>query len=68
MKEIKHYVCEICHTEYNERQKAIDCEKKHCKPMAKKNCELELYKLIMEGASCGFPYVSEFDWVNDGFT
>ena len=33
MKEIKHYVCEICHTEYNERQKAIDCEKKHCKPI-----------------------------------
>lgn len=33
--------------------------------MAKKNCELELYKLIMEGASCGFPYVSEFGWIND---
>lgn len=33
--------------------------------MAEKNCELELYKLIMEGASCGFPYVSEFGWVND---
>lgn len=33
--------------------------------MAKKNCELELYKLIMEGASCGFPYVFEFGWIND---
>ncbi len=33
MKEIKHYVCEICHTEYNEKQKAIDCERKHCKPL-----------------------------------
>ncbi len=33
--------------------------------MAKKNCELELYKLIMEGASCGFPYVSEFGWIDE---
>lgn len=33
--------------------------------MKEKNCELELYKLIMEGSSCGFPYVSEFGWVND---
>lgn len=33
--------------------------------MAKKNCELELYKLIMEGDNCGFPYVSEFGWINE---
>ena len=33
--------------------------------MAKKNCELELYKLIMEGANCGFPYVSEFGWIDE---
>lgn len=33
--------------------------------MTEKNYELELYKLIMEGANCGSPYVSEFSWVND---
>ncbi len=40
-------------------------EEKGVKRMAEKNCELELYKLIMEGANCGFPYVSEFGWIND---
>lgn len=32
--------------------------------MCNENYELELYKLIMEGSSCGFPYVSEFGWIN----
>ena len=29
MKEIKLYECEICHTRYADRQKAMDCEKSH---------------------------------------
>ena len=29
MKELKLYECEICHTRYEERQKAEDCEKSH---------------------------------------
>ena len=40
-------------------------ENKEVDKMVEKNCELELYRLIMEGASGGFPYVSEFDWINE---
>lgn len=32
MKEVKHYICEICGTEYNDKRKAVECEKGHCKP------------------------------------
>lgn len=31
MKEVKHYICEICATEYKEKQKCQQCEKSHCK-------------------------------------
>lgn len=34
--------------------------------MSNKNYGLELYKLIMEGNSCGFPYVEEFGWISAG--
>lgn len=33
MKEVKHYICEICGTEYNKKNKAAMCEKGHCKPV-----------------------------------
>ena len=33
MKEVKHYICEICGTEYNDKSKAVKCEKGHCKPV-----------------------------------
>ena len=29
MKKVEHYVCEICHTEYADREKAKKCEKSH---------------------------------------
>ena len=32
MKEVKHYICEICGTEYNEKKKCENCEKGHNKP------------------------------------
>lgn len=32
MKEIKHYICEICGTEYADKKDAQDCEKGHCAP------------------------------------
>ena len=38
MKEVKHYVCEICGTEYNEKMKATDCEKNHKKPKGIVDC------------------------------
>lgn len=31
MKEVKHYICETCGTEYADKQKCIDCEKSHKK-------------------------------------
>lgn len=33
MKEVKHYICETCGTEYNEKSKAQACEKGHRKPI-----------------------------------
>ena len=33
MKEVKHYICEICGTEYNDKAKAQGCEKGHKKPI-----------------------------------
>lgn len=32
MCEVKHYICDICHTEYNDKKKCSDCEKGHIKP------------------------------------
>lgn len=29
MKKVEHYVCELCHTEYEEKEKAEKCEKSH---------------------------------------
>lgn len=33
MREVKHYICETCGTEYNEKSKAQACEKGHKKPV-----------------------------------
>lgn len=33
MKEVKHYVCEICGTEYNDKPKCTACERGHKKPV-----------------------------------
>lgn len=32
MKKVEHYICEVCGTEYNDKKKCMDCEKKHVKP------------------------------------
>ena len=32
MKEIKHYICEYCHTEYASADEAQSCEKLHKEP------------------------------------
>lgn len=31
MKEVKHYICEVCGTEYSDKNKAQECEKNHKK-------------------------------------
>ena len=38
MKEIKHYICEICGTEYKEEARAVECEKNHKKPKKIAQC------------------------------
>ena len=32
MKEIKHYICEMCGTEYNDKKRAQACERSHFQP------------------------------------
>lgn len=43
MKKVEHYVCELCHTEYSEKEKAVKCEKSHKIP---KEVKAEKYKPI----------------------
>lgn len=31
MKEVRHYICDICHTEYNDKLSCQNCEKSHKK-------------------------------------
>lgn len=33
MKEVKHFICDICHTEYNDKPKCAECEKSHKEPI-----------------------------------
>lgn len=33
MKEIKHYICEICGTEYNDKKRCNNCELGHVRPV-----------------------------------
>lgn len=33
VKEIKHYICDICHTEYNSKAQCLECEKSHKTPI-----------------------------------
>lgn len=32
-KEVKYYMCEICKTQYKDKEKAKACEKSHCLPI-----------------------------------
>lgn len=32
-REIKYYMCEICKTQYKDKEKAKACEKSHCLPV-----------------------------------
>jgi hypothetical protein len=34
MKEVKHYICEVCGTEYKEKTVCQQCEKGHKRPVA----------------------------------
>lgn len=49
MKEIKHYICEICGAEYRDRHSARKCEKKHCEPNNIEKCRYMSYAYNNEG-------------------
>lgn len=34
MKEVKHYICEMCGTEYKDKKRCNDCEHGHVRPVA----------------------------------
>lgn len=51
MKEVKHYICEICHTEYANEDEAWECEKTHKTPT--KICQA-IYK-SMNADLLGYP-------------
>lgn len=52
MKEVKHYICEVCGTEYNDKNKAQKCEKGHCKPLGIVKCRY----LKLENNLKGYPF------------
>ena len=60
MKEIKHYICEICGTEYNDKVKCSDCEKGHRKPVKILKAR---YQPITNNA-LGIPNVIEIEFDN----
>lgn len=51
MKEVKHYICEICGTEYKEKTRAQKCEKSHCKPLEIVKCRY----LSIDNNKKGYP-------------
>lgn len=51
MKKVEHYICEICGTEYADKEKAVNCEKGHHKP---KNIKAERYQPITNDRT-GYP-------------
>ncbi len=51
MKEVKHYICEICGTEYNNKDRCVNCEKGHCKPVKIKGAKY----LSLDRNAKGYP-------------
>lgn len=49
MKEQKLYVCELCETQYKDKQKAIACENMHKKPVKVGNAAYHACKCDADG-------------------
>lgn len=49
MKKVEHYICEICGTEYNDKNKCIQCEKNHCKGVEIVGYRFQSYKSNRKG-------------------
>lgn len=49
MREVKHYICEICGTEYNDKIKAKQCEGSHCAPVEIEKARFIRYKNNLKG-------------------
>lgn len=63
MKEVKHYICEICNTEYNDKTKATECEKSH-----KKAVKIKDTRYLSKGQNAkGYPQKIEVEF-GDGTT
>ena len=63
MKEVKHYICEICNTEYNNKLKATECEKSH-----KKAAKIKDTMYLSKGQNLkGYPHKIEVEF-EDGNT
>lgn len=60
MKEVKHYICEICGTEYNDKTKAQKCEKGHKKPAKIINARY----LPITNNALGIPNVIEVEFAD----
>ena len=62
MKEKKLYTCEICNTDYAEKEKAVKCEKNH--KLLEKATIVGKYK-PMTTYSSGIPYKIRVNFSND---
>lgn len=49
MKEIKLYTCEICNTNYSDKNKCKECEKNHKMPVKIEKCKYLSYKSNVTG-------------------
>ena len=52
MRKVEHFICEICGTEYAERQKALVCERSHKTDLAIKSARYLSYGQAKTGLPC----------------
>lgn len=63
MKEVKHYICEICGTEYADKNHCTKCERSHKKPVSIKRSR---YLPITQN-SLGIPITVTIEFENGSF-
>ena len=49
MKEVIFYECELCHTQYKDKEKALRCEQNHHKPVRFEYCRYHATKCSDDG-------------------
>lgn len=63
MKEKKLYTCETCFTDYNDKKKAIECEKTHITPLEIADCRY----VPLSNCKTGYPQTIDIKF-KDGKT